>query len=336
MFTVILAKNVSETIAVSKTITTIVEVNGVLRDETSIINPDILIEATQEVTDAIPECNYLIVPEFNRSYFVKDISSYRNTLYRFSCHVDVLVSFANEIKLNKGIVHRQEHNFNLLLNDGVLKAYQDPLIGTLSFPQGFSGHSNVLLLAGNHGGGVSSGAESGGAGNTNSKTTAGLVNYASAQIGLPYWYGTFGNIASQSLYDSKRVQYPDQYTDNDFTSQFGQRVHDCVGLIKGYRWCDEPTSVPVYVASQDVDVSGLWSQCTKSRVQLLSGNNVCIGSVVFTRDNDHCGVYIGSGVVIEARSHAQGVIASNLSDRNFLWAGVPQWCQITTGYDVLA
>lgn len=335
MFTVILAINRSETIAVTKTVTTVMEVMGTLRDESSIIDPVIQIEATPAVIDTIPQCNYLVIPSFNRSYFIKDIVSYRNTLYNISCHVDVLTSFANEIKANKGIVHRQEHEFNLMLNDGVLKAYQDPLVGTLTFPQGFSGHTNVLLLAGNHGGGTSSGTESGGAGDTNSKTTAGLVNYANAQLGLPYWYGTFGNTASQALYDSKKVQYPDYYTADDFPSQFGQRVHDCVGLIKGYRWSENPTATPVYVASQDVDVSGMWSQCTKSRVQLLSGNSVVIGSVVFTRENDHCGVYIGNGQVVEARGHAYGVVVSNLSDRSFLWAAVPQWCQITTGSDIL-
>ena len=36
------------------------------------------------------------------------------------------------------------------------------------------------------------------------KTNDGLVNYAKAQLGKPYWYGTFGNTASKSLLNSKK------------------------------------------------------------------------------------------------------------------------------------
>ena len=31
------------------------------------------------------------------------------------------------------------------------------------------------------------------------KNNAGLVLYAKAQVGLPYWYGTFGQTASPTL-----------------------------------------------------------------------------------------------------------------------------------------
>ena len=43
------------------------------------------------------------------------------------------------------------------------------------------------------------------------KTNKGLVEYAKAQLGKPYWYGTFGNEASKSLYNSKKKQYPSNY-----------------------------------------------------------------------------------------------------------------------------
>ena len=69
-----------------------------------------------------------------------------------------------------------------------------------------------------------------------SKTNIGLVEYALAQLGKPYWWGTFGQTASAELLAQKRAQYPEYYTADDFKSQFGQRVHDCVGLIKGYLW----------------------------------------------------------------------------------------------------
>lgn len=40
------------------------------------------------------------------------------------------------------------------------------------------------------------------------KTNTGLVAYATAQIGNPYWYGTFGQVATEALLKSKMAQYP--------------------------------------------------------------------------------------------------------------------------------
>ena len=69
------------------------------------------------------------------------------------------------------------------------------------------------------------------------KTNTGLVAYAQAQLGLPYWYGTFGQTASSALLADRRTAYPKYYDQSKykvpFTSQYGQRVHDCIGLIMG-------------------------------------------------------------------------------------------------------
>ena len=43
------------------------------------------------------------------------------------------------------------------------------------------------------------------------KTNKGLVEYAKAQLGKPYWYGTFGQAATKSLYNQKRKQYLSNY-----------------------------------------------------------------------------------------------------------------------------
>ena len=326
-FPILVARNNSETIAITKNLTSLFELNGVLKDGCSIIDPVIEVETN---VDAFTGANYLIIPSFGRRYFIRDVVSTYYNLTEISCHVDVLSSFADAIKSNRGIVHRQERNWNLYLDDGVLKAYQNPLINTITFPQGFSGHTNLLLLAGRHGGGASYGADVGGAGDVNSKTTAGLINYASSQLGRPYWYGTFGNTASQALYDAKKIQYPTYYTATDFPQQFGQRVHDCVGLIKGYRWSETPDSDPVYNPTEDVDVKGLFAQCVIDYGVIADTPGLITGCVVFTNALDHCGIYIGNGEVIEARGHAYGVVTSTLANRNFTLWGIPMWMQVTT------
>jgi len=159
-----------------------------------------------------------------------------------------------------------------------------------------------------------------------SKTASGLVAYCKAQLGLPYWMGTYGNTASEALYKAKKAQLPQYYTANDFKNQYGKRVHDCVGMVKGYRWSDTPTSVPKYVPSQDVAVSGLLAQCSsKGSISSMPDQ---AGICVFM--NGHVGVYIGDGYVIEARGHAYGVVKTRLSGRGWTKWGKPSWLTYDT------
>lgn len=155
------------------------------------------------------------------------------------------------------------------------------------------------------------------------KTASGLVEYAKAQLGKPYWWGTFGQTASASLLRSQRAIYPSYYTAGDFESQFGQKVHDCCGLIKGYRWCDSPDSEPQYRGAEDVAASGLYSQCSK-RGKLDTMPDIR-GVCVFRADLGHVGVYIGDGKVIEAMGHKWGVVETDLHRRNWSLWGMPDW-----------
>lgn len=155
------------------------------------------------------------------------------------------------------------------------------------------------------------------------KTGAGLVAYAEAQLGLPYWMGTFGQTATAALYAYNKARLPQYYTANDFPNQYGKRVHDCVGLIKGYLWSETPTSVPVYQASQDVNAAGLYARCSR-RGNLATMPEVP-GVCVFMSGLDHVGVYIGAGWVIEARGHAYGVVKTALSSRGWALWGMPDW-----------
>ena len=156
-----------------------------------------------------------------------------------------------------------------------------------------------------------------------SKTNTGLVEYALAQLGKPYWWGTFGQTANAGLLAAKRQQDPGYYTAGDFASQFGQKVHDCVGLIKGYLWCDTPDGEPIYKASQDVAVSELFMVCPENGS--IDTMPDIPGVCVFMRDMSHVGVYVGGGYVVEATGHARGVVKSKLAGRGWgLW-GKPRW-----------
>ena len=146
------------------------------------------------------------------------------------------------------------------------------------------------------------------------KTNNGLIDYCKAQVGLPYWYGTFGQKASSSLYAAKKKQYPNYYTASDFSSQYGKRVHDCAGLIKGYLWSDTPTSTPKYDAKTDYGATAFYSHCSKKGK--ISTFDHVPGRLVFKGKDQkmsHVGVYIGNGEIIEAKGHAYGVVKSKLN-----------------------
>ena len=144
-FDIILQVNKSEKNKVTKSITDIITVSGELKSETSIIDPVIMINC--ELSD-VTKCNYMTIGSFGRSYFVNNIRSIRSGLVEFSCHVDVLSSFADAIKSNSAIIRRQENNWNLYLNDGTFKVYQNPIVLTKEFPSGFTTREFVLAVAG--------------------------------------------------------------------------------------------------------------------------------------------------------------------------------------------
>ena len=136
--------NNSEVEKVVKNLTTLQSLEGTLREATSILNPTIKIEG---LTD-IDKINYMYIPDFARYYFVNDIRSIRNNLYEVSAHVDVLMTYAEQIKQQKAVIRRQENVWNTYLDDGTFKAYQNPLIVTKLFPSGFNNNSFVLALSG--------------------------------------------------------------------------------------------------------------------------------------------------------------------------------------------
>lgn len=150
------------------------------------------------------------------------------------------------------------------------------------------------------------------------KTNKGLVEYAKAQLGKPYWYGTFGQNATAELYAAKNKQYPQYYKSwNDFPTQYGARVHDCVGLIKGYLWSETADSKPKYNSSQDVSANGMRNAC-KEKGSIGTMPDIP-GVLVFSEG--HVGIYIGGGYVIEARGHEYGVVKTRLKSRPWRWWG---------------
>lgn len=159
MFPIVLYQMKSPSNKLDKDIGTVLDtVQGVLRANTSIIDPVVIVETDSNVVWR-KGLNYAYIAEFGRYYYVTNIISVAGTrsatstqtnLWELHMHVDVLMSFKDEILAQKGIVARQEAKYNLYLDDGVFMTYQNPKIQTKTFSvEGpFETQEFVLVVAG--------------------------------------------------------------------------------------------------------------------------------------------------------------------------------------------
>lgn len=141
---IILQKNTSEANRFSKNISNVGTMSATLKDTTSITDPTLIVTGSLDVKS----CNYLTIPVFGRQYFIMEVRSIRANVWEIDCHVDVLSSFKDSILSNEAIIKKQEYNWNLYLDDGSFRVYQNPLVLTKEFPSGFNTTEFVLAIAG--------------------------------------------------------------------------------------------------------------------------------------------------------------------------------------------
>lgn len=145
------------------------------------------------------------------------------------------------------------------------------------------------------------------------KTPAGLVAHAQKALSEKWWYvwGTFGNVLTESLLESKAKQYP---TYNGGANKaihqqhLGQTVSDCVGLIKGYCMWNDATDKPVYRADLDYNTGMMYNAAkVKGPIGTIPDR---AGICVYMQG--HVGVYVGDGWVIECAG-GRGAIRTPVS-----------------------
>lgn len=119
-----------------------IRLEGVLRDSTSILNPEIEFEIdavtstlilgnneqlyvetdTPEnlvalITGALLEANYCYIPAFKRWFFITDITATNYSLWVVSMRVDTLMSFKEDILELNCLINRQENNWDANIVD---------------------------------------------------------------------------------------------------------------------------------------------------------------------------------------------------------------------------
>ena len=141
--TVNIGRTSSEKRQLDKDVTTVKSVSGSLRNDSNIVNPVILVEASAE---SIATCNYMEIGDFGRKYFITDIKAVSNQLALVSGHVDVLSTYKSQIRKNQAILGRSESNWNLYLNDGSFKVTNKTQVITKKFSGKFSDNSSLILV----------------------------------------------------------------------------------------------------------------------------------------------------------------------------------------------
>ena len=137
--------NESEKNKLEKTITHSILLEGNLRDESSIINPIILISSNKE--DIPYMYNYAYIPAFGRYYFITDIESVRTGIWRVSMHVDVLMSYKEQIKnLNVIINNSEQTGANNYLSGEQWITNVKNTTNIVNFPNGLNDNGEFILI----------------------------------------------------------------------------------------------------------------------------------------------------------------------------------------------
>lgn len=126
----------------NKTMSNVVNINGVLKQETSVIKPTVLIEA-----ENLSGFNYMYINEFGRYYFITDIVCVRQNLWRVSAKVDVLMSFKDGISTCPFIVSNTENAYaeNYMMGD-MWKTLVKSKTDIINFPSGLNSTGEYVLI----------------------------------------------------------------------------------------------------------------------------------------------------------------------------------------------
>lgn len=167
-------RNTADPRVVDKTsyLSLIMDANGYMREECSVLNPVIALETTNnvqmveangedvmangdyiaydyQIVDSLPKFNYAYIEEFNRYYYVTGITAVRSGLWRVFLKCDVLMSFKSDfVKYGVfGFVTRNEYDFNEKIDDPLMTWTDETRIYISEIPD--SGASNFKFESGN-------------------------------------------------------------------------------------------------------------------------------------------------------------------------------------------
>ena len=142
-FTISLFKTASENNRVVKVLTDEKQLSGELRNQTSVLNPTIRIESS----DNISGYNYCYISEFGRYYYITDIVSVRTNCWVVSLRCDVLMSYKDEIQsMNVILNNTQETGLSNYLASPNWVSSVKTKTDIKVFPSGLSEQGEFILI----------------------------------------------------------------------------------------------------------------------------------------------------------------------------------------------
>ena len=112
-------------------------------EDSSIVDPTFIFSSAANVLQA----NYMFVPELGRYYYITDIVL-TGKLFECHCHIDVLETYKDQIKVLPAVIARQESQNNVMLTDGLIKTYANPEIEIRRSSGGFTDFQYIFCVAG--------------------------------------------------------------------------------------------------------------------------------------------------------------------------------------------
>lgn len=145
MMDIFLYKTESAPNVVDKKLTEVAHYTGVrLLDDTSVLTPTVEVRESA-IIDKLWSINYFYIPKFKRHYFVTDLTATAG-MFQISGRVDVLKSYAGEIKASSQIIARQENRQDKYLHDSLIPLSDKQEVIEAEFGENFDDTNSLFIL----------------------------------------------------------------------------------------------------------------------------------------------------------------------------------------------
>ena len=140
---IILYKVSDENNKIDKMLSSGCSMTGSLKEESNVLRPTILINI-----DNPTSYNYMYIDDFKRYYYIKEMTSIRTGLWRLTCEVDVLKTYASQIKSLRAVVEKQKDGdkTDLYINDGSFVTENKTFNSVVNFSSGFLNEPQYILV----------------------------------------------------------------------------------------------------------------------------------------------------------------------------------------------
>ena len=138
-----LYNNVSDNRTIRKKLLNEFSLTGTLRNSCSLLGPVINIESSN-----VLRFNYAYIPDFQRYYFVKEITNLRKNIWTLELEVDPLMSFKGDILALDVVVDKQSSDSigDEYIDDGSLVADNNTFTSVYNLSSGFNDHGEYILI----------------------------------------------------------------------------------------------------------------------------------------------------------------------------------------------